>query len=343
MILKLDAGPGRIVSSADILLKREELYKRGLVIMLGLPNATSVQQEMDALYGPFKSSTYARGEKVVQQKLRVRGLARRNGDKNLPPAVLSLDFGDLATIVNGRPDDEDRDRPFDSYFTKAKILWSWAKIGFVSFTRNCLTKKRVRKKLGQQKEDEALENLQYRYDVLVDAIEGSGFNPGIFDAVIQTAARVNRAQSEEAQMEELLKEGKAFSGSGQWNFCESRICNAGVTLKAQKKQLELNENARLKVANKKSEAQIRTLEKAHSALAKFQVNSNSLNDKDWGDVIRWVLPEVKFDFLLKDLKKKEDIIAKQRFQTSGPLTYLTERLSLSPRQQLSSLSNQMGV
>jgi hypothetical protein len=69
VILKLDAGPGRIVSSAAILSKRELLFERGLIIIMGLPNATSVQQEMDALlYGPFKSSTYARGEKVVQAK-----------------------------------------------------------------------------------------------------------------------------------------------------------------------------------------------------------------------------------------------------------------------------------
>jgi hypothetical protein len=34
-----------------ILAKREELFERGLIILMGLPNATSVQQEMDALYG----------------------------------------------------------------------------------------------------------------------------------------------------------------------------------------------------------------------------------------------------------------------------------------------------
>ena len=68
VILKLDAGPGRIVSSATILAKREEFFERGLILLLGLPNATSVQQEMDALYGPFKSATYARGEKVIQEK-----------------------------------------------------------------------------------------------------------------------------------------------------------------------------------------------------------------------------------------------------------------------------------
>jgi hypothetical protein len=35
-----------------------------------------------------------------------------NGDKH-PTAVLNLDFNDVATIVNGRPKDFARDRPFN--------------------------------------------------------------------------------------------------------------------------------------------------------------------------------------------------------------------------------------
>jgi hypothetical protein len=309
VILKVDAGPGRIVSSEQILAQREALFERGLIIILGLPNATSVQQEMDALYGPFKSATYARGEKVVQEKLKQRGLARRNGER-LPCAVLNLDFGDLPTIVNGTPDDSDGDRPFKTHFTKEKILWSWQKVGFVPFTRSCLHNKRVRKELGQHKEDTALENLQFRYDVLVDSIEGDGFNPGIFDAVIPMAVHVDRAETHAAQVEQLLSSGKAFSASGQWNHCESRIGNAGVTLTAQKQQLALNEAARLRVADKKNEAQAKTLEKAQAALTKYKFNSVSLTDKDWGDVVRWVLPEAKVQFLLKDLKKRDQIVAK---------------------------------
>ncbi len=139
VILKLDAGPGRIVSSEIVLAKREALFERGLIIILGLPNATSVQQEMDALYGPFKSATYSRGEKVIQQKLKERGLARRNGQQ-LSSAVLNLDFGDLPTIVNGTDTDDVNDKPFDLHFTEDKILWSWAKIGFFSFYKKLFAK-----------------------------------------------------------------------------------------------------------------------------------------------------------------------------------------------------------
>ena len=107
-------------------------------------------------------------------------------------------------------------------------MWSWKKVGFVPFTRSCLSNKRVRRELGQHTKDPALEDLQFRYDVLVDSIESDGFNPGIFDAAIPMAVHVERAATRAAQVEELLKNNKAFSASGQWNHVESRIGNAGV-------------------------------------------------------------------------------------------------------------------
>lgn len=104
---------------------------------------------------------------------------------------MSLDFGDLATIVNGARDDLIQNRPFNCHFKKAKILSSWAKIGFVPFTRNCLKNPKVRRELGQHTRDEVLESLQLRYDVLVGNVEAAGFNPGIFDAVVPSAVHVD--------------------------------------------------------------------------------------------------------------------------------------------------------
>ncbi len=140
--------------------------------------------------------------------------------------------------MNGSATDAVADKPFDLHFTREKILWSWAKVGFVPFTRSCLQNKRVRRELGQHNKDEALEDLQVENDMLVEEIEAAGFNLGVFDASIPTAGHVTRAATETAQVEQLLKSGKAFSASGQWNFCESQIGNAGVTMRAQKQQLE---------------------------------------------------------------------------------------------------------
>jgi hypothetical protein len=117
VILKLDAGSGQIVSSEALLGKREALFEYGLIIIMGFPYAKSVQQEMDALYRPFKSATYACGEKVVQWKLKERGIARRSGQQLKAPAVLNLDFKDLPIVVNGKETDDIKDKPFNLHFT----------------------------------------------------------------------------------------------------------------------------------------------------------------------------------------------------------------------------------
>jgi hypothetical protein len=48
---------------------------------------------------------------------------------------------------------------------------------------------------------------------------------------------------------------------------------------------------------------LKTSQKAQAAFAKYRIDEGSLTEKDWGDLVRWVLPEVKVSFLLKDLKK----------------------------------------
>jgi hypothetical protein len=45
-------------------------------------------------------------------------------------------------------------------------------------------------------------------------------------------------------------------------------------------------------------------------LKKYQTDESTLNEKDWCEAICWVLPKAKVAFLLKVLKKKEQILAK---------------------------------
>ena len=158
--------------------------------------------------------------------LQVLFTTRRNNEVQ-QGAALNLDFCDLATIVNGVPGNHIKDRPFDCHFSKEKILSSWVKIGFAPFTRRCLTNVKVRKELGQHVRDEGLERIQFRYDVLVDVVESQcGFNPGVFDATIPSAVHVERAATQDAQVEELLKSSKAFSHpqvSGTYVIQESEM------------------------------------------------------------------------------------------------------------------------
>jgi hypothetical protein len=47
-----------------------------------------------------------------------------------------------------------------------------------------------------------------------------------------------------------------------------------------------------------------------------------LNNKDWEDVVRWVLPEAKVEFLLEDVKKKEQIISKLAMLPNAWVMYI---------------------
>ena len=87
VILKVDSGPGQMIANIESILKRAKFLEQGLLILMGLPNATSVNQEMDALYGAFKSSTYARGEVILTERLRLKGLLNSSTTAAPAPAM----------------------------------------------------------------------------------------------------------------------------------------------------------------------------------------------------------------------------------------------------------------
>ena len=58
------------------------------------------------------------------------------------------------------------------------------------------------------------------------------------------------------------------------------------------------------IEQKKDEARIKLLGKAHIALRKYHVNVNSLTDKDWGDIHWWVMPAAGVIVVLKISRKK---------------------------------------
>jgi hypothetical protein len=295
-------------------MKREEYLEMGLIILSGLPNSTSVQQEMDALYGPFKSATYDRAEYVLMEKIKERGMQRGRGGRRLPgdaANTLSLGFEDLATIVDGKADDDVSMKPFTKNFTREKILGSWAKVGFVPFTRNCLNDKKVRHELGQAHVNNDIENLHRTYVDLVTAAEDQGLNEGVFTSSIPVAIRLARVVDEDEQVRQLLVQKGAFSASALWNVCGTRVGNARVVLRAQKEQIAIDVAKTTSQTQGRVERRAKSLALAQAALEKHNtLGSGVLSDKDWGDIVRWVLPEAKVTCLMRDLKKKDAIIAK---------------------------------
>ncbi len=258
VILKVDSGPGRMIANIESISKRAKFFYQGLFILMGLPNATSVNQEMHALYGAFKSSTYARGEVILTERLRLKDhqytattTAEDEGDdKELPGgerqqdaagagrrkvvAAVTMGFEDLATVVNGKQDDEIGMKPFAKNFTKDKILASWSMVGFVPFTQNCIKNKKVSHELGQRQKDDSLEELQTLYEDLVKSAKVHGLNTGFFDATIPVARRIERKDKEDAQVKQLVDTKGSFSAGALWTVCGTRIGNASVVLRTQK-------------------------------------------------------------------------------------------------------------
>jgi hypothetical protein len=322
-----------MVANMECISKRAKFLEQGLLILMGLPNATSVNQEMDALYGAFKSATYARGEVILTERLRLKGLrnsaraiATEEGDDDMEegeqqdaagghdrsprPALVAMGFEDLATVVNGEQGDEIGMKPFAKNFTKEKILASWSKVGFVPFTRKCINSKKVRHELGQRQRDESLEEIKASYEALVEDAGSHGLNAGIFDATIPVAKHVERELLEEEQVKKLLATKGSFSTGALWNTIGTRIGNASVVLRAQTEQLALDAKKVELQSKSRMERRAKLLVNARQALQKHETSPATMSDKDWIDIIRWVLPESNADGLLKDLRKKDTILAK---------------------------------
>ena len=72
LVLKTDAGPGRLSKEAESIEFRSEMAEKGLHIMLSLPNATACTAELDQIYSKFqpeckKSTLRVAGMKMVRR------------------------------------------------------------------------------------------------------------------------------------------------------------------------------------------------------------------------------------------------------------------------------------
>ncbi len=84
-----------------------------------------------------------------------------------------------------------------------------------------------------------------------------------------------------------------------------------MALRAQREQIAIDEAKTLLVTQNRLGRQTKLLENAQHALVKYRTqDSSTLTNKDWGDIVRWVLPEAKVPGLMRNLKNRDAIIAK---------------------------------
>ena len=69
LIIKTDAGPGRLCTEAESWEFCERLWQAGVYIMLGLPNGTAVNQEIDQGFTSYQPAVKISTQRVVNIKL----------------------------------------------------------------------------------------------------------------------------------------------------------------------------------------------------------------------------------------------------------------------------------
>jgi hypothetical protein len=81
LIVKTDAGPGRLSKEADSMDFRDEMAALGVHIVLSLPNGTAATAEMDQLYSKFKPRCSESTIRVAGIKMAKRVVARKKQEE----------------------------------------------------------------------------------------------------------------------------------------------------------------------------------------------------------------------------------------------------------------------
>jgi hypothetical protein len=146
VFLKVDSSPG--CNGRDLLNKA---WFQGVYLFPGLPNTTSVQQETDINYGPFKSIVRSNLKKIATACFLAQKLMK------LGPSTFGLIiYGGICPISNVV-----FKNAVDSAFNVESNLHLWAEVGAVPFTMKCL----VNKKVGHNRMDRDNPNFDAFLDI----------------------------------------------------------------------------------------------------------------------------------------------------------------------------------
>ena len=140
VICKVDSGPGR--TNPEMLA---ELKLRGFYMFPGVPNTTSVTQETDQNYGPFKTFYRQNIDVLSQEKFQLKK---------------TLALSDIPLLVFGREAPSQQSTPlkdaFAQSFSRDLCLSAWRKCGSVPLTRSAL------------KSDKIMHQVLYNADGTID-------------------------------------------------------------------------------------------------------------------------------------------------------------------------------
>ena len=299
VILKVDSGPGRM--NVEMLASLRLL---GLYVVPGVPNTTSVTQETDQNYGPFKG--------VFRGNIRLLSQARF--DKGLSVLVT-----DLPLLVFGGTCNKtgiELRNAFQVAFSVEANLASWRKCGAVPLTRLPLNSKAVRHEvpvagatehlqgISDDEEVEHLRRLESMNAFFCDILAGAGYDGTKLRKKAPTREKfvaVTKPNSKErvAALKKVSTAGQMFyaTGGGHVNSDSFFVSTELKVRDAQIKVMEDTKKDRAKYCKDQLEAVM---------LIRQKGDLDSISEK------KFTLPEVKVLLKWKKVKvtatKKRDLI-----------------------------------
>jgi hypothetical protein len=212
VLLKMDSGPGR--NYRKLILRARFI---GLYIYPSVPNATSVQQETDISFGPFKN--------VVRKNLNQIASVCFNAG-----TMIELGYETFGLVVYGGICPISRiqchDAVAEAFSVKANKK-AWAQVGAVPFTKKCLENPKVRHD-GTDKRDplfDVFRDIQQQNDFAVVQLNAMGYDGDALRAQFrpdkirerqEASASVTAPRSRERQeaLSAINTAGKRFFATG---------------------------------------------------------------------------------------------------------------------------------
>ena len=336
LVVKTDAGPGRLSKEAESVLFREQMAEKGVHILLSLPNATSCTAEMDQLFEKFKPACSKSALRLAARKMQSRMEVRvaekgdkvnesycNNDDKNpIDQGVLDKHQGrssicnvsftnlDLGNLVNGWPDDPIELRPFDCHFNPERIIKTWLAVGFMPMTGNAAKNSKVRYELGEggAPPDAAvrMSALHESYKKAGYALTDIGLNGAMLDIELPKVKVAPVFVDDEEKIKHIV-ENRLINKAGGLYKTGLIVANCRVVVEAAKRIAELDKRARLVVELKKGTDAVKLSYEARKAHRDWvsagkpvdDEGSPRLNKKDSYAIVKFLLPIVDITGALK--------------------------------------------
>ena len=200
-------------------------------------------------------------------------------------------------------------------------------MGYVPFTRECLSNKYIRHELGETGKgaNTTLKFLVDRYEEGKEKLQHNGYKvEGIFDAEIPTTTTRRRKEKEDEQVSQLVARRTAFLPSGIFQGIRTMCVTSSAVLRAQRTQLENNQRKLLGKEEKKEAAKNKLLVSAQLANEK-RLRGEKLVVKDLKAALAFILHAKECNGVISSFKTKATMEVKLNSFEQAWWNYIPDR------------------